>query len=152
MADDPPNYPSPNSSSGNLYNGAISDLQSLPGNFQNESALIPKPAHSTSIFNIDDPLPLESENCFKQFQATKLKYFPFVHFPPTVGAHQVRQEKPFLWLCIMAISLNSTAQHQILADKIKQIVAEQMVVQSEKSIDFLLGLLAFIGWYEKYTF
>lgn len=88
----------------------------------------------------------ESEECLNHFRTFKLQYFPFVHIPPEKSAGQLRKERPFLWLCVMAISTKSTARQHDLGLKIRQIVAQEMVVQSDESIDLLLGLLTFIGW------
>lgn len=46
----------------------------------------------------------------------------------------------------MAISTKSTTRQYELGLKIRQIVAQEMVVQSDQSVDLLLGLLTFIGW------
>ncbi|KAB8222898.1 hypothetical protein BDV33DRAFT_201036 [Aspergillus novoparasiticus] len=88
----------------------------------------------------------ESEECLNHFRTFKLQYFPFVHIPSEKSAVQLHKERPFLWLCVMAISTKSTAHQHELGLRIRQIVAQEMVVQSDKSIDLLLGLLTFIGW------
>lgn len=88
----------------------------------------------------------ESEECLNHFRTFKLQYFPFVHIPFEKSAGQLRKERPFLWLCVMAICTNSIARQHELGLKIRQIVAQEMVVQSDQSIDLLLGLLTFIGW------
>ncbi|KAI1642323.1 uncharacterized protein F4817DRAFT_353233 [Daldinia loculata] len=93
-----------------------------------------------------EPSLAEAEEYLSNFKTYKLKYFPFVYIPSTTTAHQLRQEKPFLWLCIMATGSKSTLQQQILGGKIRQTVAQEMIIRSVKSIDLLLGLLAFIGW------
>ena len=94
-----------------------------------------------------EPSSVEAEQYLADFQAYKLKYFPFVHISSTMTAQQLQQERPFLWLCIMAVGSKSTSQQQILGSKIRQMVAQEIVVQSQKNIDLLLGLLTFIGWY-----
>jgi hypothetical protein len=47
----------------------------------------------------------------------------------------------------MAVGSKSKSQQQVLGSKIRQKIAQELVVQSEKNIDLLLGILAFIGWY-----
>lgn len=79
----------------------------------------------------------ESEECLNHFRTFKLQYFPFVHIPFEKSAEQLRKERPFLWLCVMAISTKLTARQHELGLKIRQIVAQEMVVQSDKSIDLL---------------
>lgn len=105
------------------------------------------PATSDSTCSSYEPSPVEAEEYLTDFREYKLKYFPFVCIPPTISAQQLRQERPFLWLCIMAVGSKSTSQQQALGTKVRQTVAQEMIVQSAKSIDLLLGFLAFIGWY-----
>jgi hypothetical protein len=93
------------------------------------------------------PSPAEAEEYLINFQTNNSKYFPFVYIPSTTTAQQLRQERPFLWLCIMTVGSKSTSQQQVLGTKIRKTVAQEMIVQSEKSIDLLLGLLIFTGWY-----
>ena len=94
-----------------------------------------------------EPSPVEAEEYLINFRTYKLKYFPFIYIPSTTRAQQLRQERPFLCLCIMAVCSKSTSQQQLLGSKIRQKIAHELVVQSERNIDLLLGILAFIGWY-----
>ena len=93
------------------------------------------------------PSSVEAEQYLTTFYTHKAKYFPFVYISSTVTAQQLRQERPFLWLCIMMIASRSTSQQQILGSHIQHIIAQKMLLKSEQSIDLLLGLLTFIGWY-----
>ena len=94
-----------------------------------------------------EPSLIEAEDYLTFFKSYKSKYFPFVYIPSTTTAQQLRQERPFLWLCIMTISSRSTLQQQLLGSKIRHTLAEEMLLESGKTIDLLLGLLAYIGWY-----
>lgn len=102
----------------------------------------------SSIFHeiSGEPSPVEAEEYLTHFQTHKSKFLPFVNIPSTINAKQLRQEQPFLWFCIMAVSSQSTAQQQLWGSKIRQTVAQQMVVQSVRNVDLLLGLLTFLGW------
>ena len=92
-----------------------------------------------------NPLLMEAEACLTNFQIYKSKLFAFVCNPSTVNAQQLRQERPFLWLGIMAVCPRSRSQQQVLGSKLRRTIAQEMVVQSSRSIDLLLGLLAYIG-------
>ena len=94
-----------------------------------------------------EPSALEAEQCLTIFRDHKTEYFPFVHIPPTTTADQLRQERPFLWLCVMMVASRSTSQQQVLGNKVRDKLAQDMVIKSEQNIDLLLGLLAYIGWY-----
>lgn len=93
------------------------------------------------------PSAVEAEQYLTTFNTHKAKYFPFVYISSTVTAQQLRQERPFLWLCVMMIASRSTSQQQVLGSHIQHIIVQKMLLKSEQSIDLLLGLLAFIGWY-----
>ena len=108
----------------------------------------PSSTDSESILHdAAEPSPVVAEEYLATFHASKSKYFPFVYIPPTTTAPQLRQERPFLWLCIMTIASRSTSQQQVLGNKIRDTLAQEMLLKSEQSIDLLLGLLAYIGWY-----
>ena len=113
--------------------------------------IVPGGASSTAsesvLYDAAEPSPVEAEEYLATFHTYKSKYFPFVYVPPTTTAPQLRQERPFLWLCIMTIASRSTSQQQVLGSKIRETIAQEMLLKSEQSIDLLLGLLAYIGWY-----
>ena len=102
---------------------------------------------SPSLRDTAEPSPLEAEQFLKIFRIHKSEYFPFVHIPPTITANQLRQERPFLWLCVMMVASRSASQQQALGNKVRDKLAQEMVVKSEQNMDLLLGLLAYIGWY-----
>jgi hypothetical protein len=110
------------------------------------SYLLPTNAYDTR----GEPSPVEAEEYLINFQTYKSKYFPFVYISSTTSAQQLRQERPFIWLFIIAVCSKSTSQQQVLGNKIRQTIAQEIVVQSEGNIDLLLGLLTFIGWYGIY--
>lgn len=95
-----------------------------------------------------DPSPLEAEQCLTIFRNHKTEYFPFVHIPPTTTANQLRRERPFLWLCVMMVASRSISQQLVLGNKVRDKLAQEMVIKSEQNVDLLLGLLAYIGWYD----
>jgi hypothetical protein len=94
-----------------------------------------------------EPSPATAEEYLNNFRTHHLNYFPFVHIPSATNAHQLHQERPFLWLCIMAVGSKSTSEQQALGVRIQETIAQDLVCQSEKNIDLLLGILTFVGWY-----
>ena len=94
-----------------------------------------------------DPSPLEAEECLTTFRNHKSRYFPFVYIPPATTANQLRQERPFLWLCVMMVASRSVSRQQLLGNKVRDTLAQEMVLKCEQNIDLLLGLLAYIVWY-----
>ena len=102
---------------------------------------------SSDVLDKGEPSPIEAEEYLINFQTHKSIYFPFIHISPTTSAQELQLDRPFLWLCIMAVGSKSTSQQQFLGSRIRQTIALEMVVQSARNIDLLLGLLVFIGWH-----
>ncbi|KAH6675190.1 hypothetical protein B0J14DRAFT_653379 [Halenospora varia] len=145
---------------GNQPNGALKtaheiaqEYSSARGPYQPVSALTPSTEGSAgSPYNIQslstefEPSPDEAERYLIDFQTHKSKYFSFIHILFTTGAQDLRRERPLLWLCIMLISSKLAPQQQSLTTRIRQTVAQEMVIESEKSLDLLLGILTFCWW------
>ena len=90
--------------------------------------------------------PAVADECLNTFTTYMSKCFPFIYLSPGVTAQQLRQERPFLWLCIMAVSSKSASQQQMLGDQIRHRLAQELLLKSTKSVDILQGLLTFVGW------
>ncbi|KIW35297.1 uncharacterized protein PV07_02000 [Cladophialophora immunda] len=93
-----------------------------------------------------EPSQAEAEEFLASFRTYKSRCFPFVHIPSTTTASHLKQERPFLWLCIMSIASKSTSQQRLLGSRIRHLIAQEVVVQLNRNMDLLLGILAFIGW------
>ncbi|KAK2729073.1 C6 transcription factor [Colletotrichum kahawae] len=92
------------------------------------------------------PSPDEAEALFESFRGQNLRYFPFLHFRPTMTARELRSEKPFLWICIMTVASRVASQQLALGTRVRHIVGQKLLVENERSIDYLLGLLVVLGW------
>ncbi|KAH8651094.1 hypothetical protein BX600DRAFT_473069 [Xylariales sp. PMI_506] len=104
------------------------------------------PAVTSYIAPSYEPSPTEAEKHLENFRKHKSKYFAFVHIPRNTSAAQLQGDRPFLWLCIMMLGSKSTLQQQILGGIIREKIAQEMVIQSNKSLDLLLGILGFTAW------
>jgi hypothetical protein len=80
------------------------------------------------------------------FRTTKLRYFPFIHIPATVKAKDFKYECPCLWHCITIIESKSAAQSTALSKQFGDMVGHKLLVNNEKSLDLLHGLLAYLAW------
>lgn len=65
---------------------------------------------------------------------------------------RLRKERPFLWLCVMAVSSTDVARQNALGRAVREIAAREIMVEGERRIDLLLGLLCFIGWCVPFSF
>jgi len=88
----------------------------------------------------------EADRFLTDFRTQKLPNFGFIHIPANTTAQRLREERPFLFLTIMAVSSKSSSQRQLLGQEIKQTIAKEMLVGNEGNFDILLGLLVFLTW------
>lgn len=65
---------------------------------------------------------------------------------PSETPASLRRDRPILWQCIVAVSTKSLSRRQALGLHLRSLFAEKLVVQHERSLDLLLGLLAYMGW------
>ncbi|KAK7420106.1 hypothetical protein QQX98_002969 [Neonectria punicea] len=96
-------------------------------------------------YRLPEPTPAEAEIYFRKFQEW-LKNFPFMVLPHDATAASLRESYPFLWLCIMNITSMSTLQTSIMKERIRQEIATRIVVDHERTMDLLLGLIAYLAW------
>ena len=91
--------------------------------------------------------PEEAEECLGYFRDHMLKFFAFLQLPE--DTQQLREERPFLFLCVIATSSKSTQRRLALGERIKQILAQRIILDNVNkaiNIDLLLGLLTFLIW------
>jgi hypothetical protein len=88
----------------------------------------------------------EAEEGLATFVAHMLKFFPFVYIPPNTTASELRVQRPFLVLCMAAISNKQAERQRELFSMMRATIAQKLVITVEPSIDLLLGLLTFLGW------
>ncbi|KIW11142.1 hypothetical protein PV08_10442 [Exophiala spinifera] len=107
------------------------------------------PVSMASAVGKDLDLPFEeAEKCVDVFRTQMLRFFAFVHLPPDYTATKIRQHRPFLYLCIVAVVTKSTTKKMSLFKEIRRIVAHRMILDdaSEPDVDLLLGLLTYLTW------
>ncbi|EEY19520.1 conserved hypothetical protein [Verticillium alfalfae VaMs.102] len=102
--------------------------------------------YSYSLTSGPEPTQQEAELLFINFRDGHLRYFPFVDLSRYASALQMRQERPFLWLCIMAISTRSRPLQLDMSERIRWIISQKLMMEHERNMDYLLGLIAFMAW------
>ena len=109
------------------------------------TAAVPaSPASSSLAFEASSE---EGDQCLSDFRSYMLKYFPIVDL--SADTQWLRKERPFLFLCIMAVSSQSTQTKLALGERIKQTLAQRIILDNDPgalNIDLLLGLLTFLTW------
>lgn len=121
-------------------------------------SISPHSAPDSSPFLISDDLSIykisdaTAEEQLSTFQQAFLPFFPFVYIPSHMSASDLRREKPFLCLVIMSLTTRSVALQVTMGTAIRQIVAQKVVVEHEKSLDILLGMICYIAWLVPHKF
>lgn len=94
-----------------------------------------------------EPSADEAEKYLTYFRTQSLANFAFICLPASITAQHLRQERPFLFLTIMAVSSTSASQRLGLGLEIKKMVAADILAEKEGKLDVLLGLLVFLAWF-----
>ena len=97
-----------------------------------------------------NPSPDEAEVLLNRFRQM-IPYFPFMVLPTSTSARDLIRDRPFLYHCIMAASCRIPARQIAFGEEMMQYLGEQMLVKGEKSLDLLLGILTYVGWFANPT-
>ncbi|KAF2795193.1 hypothetical protein K505DRAFT_302533 [Melanomma pulvis-pyrius CBS 109.77] len=89
---------------------------------------------------------MKDEQDLHTFRTLHLKCFPLLYLSDETTVEELRRERPFLWLNIQAICTRLPSQQHDLGMQIRKILATRILVEEERSIDMLLGLLVFLSW------
>ncbi|CEI68529.1 hypothetical protein FVEN_g5320 [Fusarium venenatum] len=95
--------------------------------------------------SLPEPTPEEAEAYLAKFKAW-LEKFPCIVLPHDVTAAALRQERPFMWLCIMNITSMSVEQQMKMKDRVRQELATRVIINHERSMDCLQGIICYVTW------
>ncbi|KAI8963008.1 hypothetical protein F5Y11DRAFT_167872 [Daldinia sp. FL1419] len=87
-----------------------------------------------------------AEELLDIFRRAFIPMCPVVHIPISMSATELRREKPFLWLVIMALTSKVISQQFAMADTIWRIISNRVVLQHIVDMDLLLGIVCFATW------
>lgn len=127
-----------------VYNG--SDIQSNDVGGSPWESMIANPSQVPTSPAVWEPSPSETEECFYNFKTQKLPFCPFIFMPTNISTQQLRVHRPFLWLCIIAVSTRSMSQKRSLAIVVRSILSDKVLFGHEVNLDLLLGLLVYVFW------
>ncbi|KAK1966081.1 hypothetical protein LY78DRAFT_693024 [Colletotrichum sublineola] len=94
----------------------------------------------------DLSLSINDEDILSHFRKTHHPHLPFLSLPSDSSPSPLRQERPFLWLCLVAVSESHTLSQATLNDKVRSVVAQRIVLNLERNLELLQGLLVCIAW------
>ena len=89
----------------------------------------------------------DAEQLLSDFR-NKAPFFPFVIIPQNATVQSLARISPFLLLAILtsAASMNPPLRHQ-LDQEFRKILSEKVIIDGQKSLDFLQGLLIYLAWF-----
>ncbi|KAJ5998953.1 hypothetical protein N7451_006763 [Penicillium sp. IBT 35674x] len=94
----------------------------------------------------------KAQTYLQAFRTVMTPHFPFVIIPPDVSVQHLRQERPFLFLAILATaSYDNMPMQRFLGAEVKKAVSSRMILNGEISFDLLQGLLVFLAWSHYHT-
>ena len=90
----------------------------------------------------------DAEKLVETFKTKMLKSFAFISLPAEMTARVLREQRPFLFLCIIAVTTKETAEKLALFKNIREHVAQRMLLEAGGTfdIDLLLGWLTYLVW------
>jgi hypothetical protein len=95
---------------------------------------------------IYQPTPLEAAEDLLTFRKYMLIFLPFVHLPTTITSEKLKESSPFLWFSVMTVTCKNVDRRLAMSEAVKKFVAQKMILEHEKSLDLLFGLLVIMGW------
>lgn len=88
----------------------------------------------------------EAEESVYRFR-TKTSSVPFVFISSSTNLESLRLEKPFLLLAILTVEANHEARLQSQLERhLKETLSRKVIVNGEKSLEILQGLLVYLMW------
>jgi hypothetical protein len=89
----------------------------------------------------------EAQLSMDLFRTKMVPLFPFVVVPANMTADELQQKKPFLYLSIMMAACQNASQQLVMGNRIKEYIADYIIIKGEQSLDLLQGLLVYLSWF-----
>jgi hypothetical protein len=124
---------------------AIFNSAFAPGMFDHQ-AVEPVPISSMIHYPWIPGSQRQGDEQLKLFREQYLMCFPCVHIPSEVNSEQLREEKPFTWFTIMMVTCQTSSLQFGMGALWQKIISQKIVIEHEKSIDLLQGMIVFLGW------
>lgn len=105
------------------------------------------PGSVNERYEIQELSSSSAERRLQRFRTQHLTLFPMLRISEHETAQSFRLQRPFLWLNICAVCAGSVAEQCALGDKAREILAKRVVVDCDRDLDLLEGLLVYLNWY-----
>ncbi|KAI4939834.1 uncharacterized protein J4E92_001120 [Alternaria infectoria] len=94
-----------------------------------------------------------TEILFDRYQRLMAPHMPFVVVPTGTDVSRLANNKPFLLQAIKAVAFfHDTAVQQILVKDLVREISDRVLINGEKSLDLLQGMLVIGNWYNPHLF
>lgn len=95
---------------------------------------------------LPEPSPVEAAESLMTFRKYMLIFLPFVHLPATMTSERLKETYPFLWYNVMTATCKNVDRRLAMGEAVKKFLGQKMLMDNEKSLDLLLGLIVILGW------
>ncbi|KIV84515.1 hypothetical protein PV11_00290 [Exophiala sideris] len=99
-----------------------------------------------------EPSPEEAELRLNKFRDDYVEYFPFIAISPSLTVHEMRQQRPILWMSIMTVTSPHSTEQILLSGEMRAIIGKEAFVQGTRNMDFLLAVLVYASWDRRFCF
>lgn len=123
----------------------VSNSAFIPGLF-NHPAARPVPIESMIQQPWIPATPRQAEEHLRLFRDQYLQCCPCIYIPPDTTSEQLRKEKPFSWFTIMMMACQTSSLQFAMGGVWQDIVAQKIIVEHEKDLDLLQGMVIFLIW------
>ncbi|KAH6715454.1 hypothetical protein DL95DRAFT_460915 [Leptodontidium sp. 2 PMI_412] len=92
----------------------------------------------------------QAEDALRVYRS-KQKAFPFVVLPPNISLDSLRRQRPFLFLAVICCATEHNYKlQQHIELELRENLSRRILVNGEKSLDLLQGILVYLTWYHFY--
>ncbi|KAJ5095926.1 hypothetical protein NUU61_005282 [Penicillium alfredii] len=87
-----------------------------------------------------------ADKLLHQFRTENVNYLPFIYIPPHTTSQELARDKPFFWACLTAVLAPNLTERELLFTKIKDTIHQKLLIDTDPSLEILLGIMTFISW------
>ncbi|KAK0099941.1 hypothetical protein ONS95_013236 [Cadophora gregata] len=92
----------------------------------------------------------QADYAFEVFRQRQ-RVFPFVVIPPNMTLDSLRRQRPFLFLAILCCATEHNFKlQQHIELELRENLSRRILVNGEKTLDLLQGVLVYLTWYHFY--
>ncbi|OOQ87164.1 hypothetical protein PEBR_18497 [Penicillium brasilianum] len=117
--------------------GLSSDVTPSPGCYS---------ATARSV-DVSTPGDIEFPALLETYVKMMIPMFPFVPVPSHMTVEDLCRERPFLYLNITMIACPNPERQRELSKAVKEYIADRIIMQGQRSLDLLQGLLVHLVWF-----